>query len=227
MRKAWKNAGVVMSGLVMAGLLTGCSGGSAGGAAAGRAASSGATDGSAAGVASAQPGEPWHDEVRPASRAAQIGGPGSACQLPVSFQLAKSWRPEAISAETAAALGGAPFTALCEIDAKPAGHLGFLRIFIGDRSVRTPRQALAALLKSEKNVVEHQDRETQAGPVTAAEITYVQDDKLVGERRPHRALAVPTPRGVVVLTLAGFDADEHNAMLPAYVLAKQSLTLTR
>ncbi len=35
-----------------------------------------------------------------------------------------------------------------------------------------------------------------------------------------------TPKGVVVLALGGLDTGEHEQMLPAYQLAKQSLTVT-
>ena len=34
------------------------------------------------------------------------------------------------------------------------------------------------------------------------------------------------PAGVVILDLGGLNLDEHRQMLPAFVLAKQSLTVT-
>src|SRR5437762_392000 len=68
----------------------------------------------------------WSDPAA-APRAAQVGKPGTPCVLPVSFDIAKSWKPAALPDGVAKQAG---FTLRCEVDGKPAGHLGFLRVWV-------------------------------------------------------------------------------------------------
>ncbi|KOV56159.1 hypothetical protein ADK64_41460 [Streptomyces sp. MMG1121] len=49
--------------------------------------------------------------------------------------------------------------------------------------------------------------------------------KLLEETKKETALAVSTPDGPVVLHLGGMDMEEHEAMRPAYELARQTLEL--
>lgn len=52
------------------------------------------------------------------------------------------------------------------------------------------------------------------------------DDAELDIRRQERLLAVSVPAGVVILDLGGLNLDEHRQLLPAFVLAQQSLTVT-
>lgn len=56
-------------------------------------------------------------------------------------------------------------------------------------------------------------------------MSYVRDNPTAEVKKRERILSVPTPSGAVLITVGGFDDDEHAAMLPAYELAKKSLTI--
>ncbi|MFF5423257.1 MULTISPECIES: lipoprotein [unclassified Streptomyces] len=158
--------------------------------------------------------------------AATLGGPGTACALPVSFALAADWEPEAIedaeNPEFAALTRRGPAFARCEVDAKPAGHLGFLRIWTAG-GTGPARTALEGFVKAERKTSRVTYRETVAGALPATEVTYTAHDEALGEVKEERAFAVATRRGTVIVHLGGLDTDEHRAMLPAYELARTTV----
>ncbi|MFJ3927813.1 lipoprotein [Streptomyces sp. NPDC090022] len=158
------------------------------------------------------------DSAPAAPSAASVGAPGTDCPLPVSFGLATSWQPKAVP-------GGIPhgaFTLRCEIDAKPAGHIGFLRVWTAEKSPGTARQALDAFLAKQKVTGTPAVTDVTAGALPAAEAAY--ETTALDEPKQEHAFAVVTPSGAaVVVHLGGLDTDEHKAMLPAYQLARQSL----
>ncbi|MET8125719.1 lipoprotein [Streptomyces sp. NPDC005065] len=158
-----------------------------------------------------------------------VGGSGSACALPVTFDLAASWKPEAVQLGEDDALNElirqGPVTLVCEIDAKPAGSIGFLRVWTGDRTDRTPRQVLEAFLAAEPNAGKITYTDTEAGTLPATEVGYTISSELLDEHRKKRAFAVSTPRGPVVVHLGGLDSEEYEEMLPAYELAKRTVRL--
>lgn len=169
-----------------------------------------------------------------AAAAGKLGGPDTACALPVRFSLATSWKPEAVKELEGAdpelgstILSQGPVTLVCEIDAKPAGHIGFLRVWTGNKGEAAagaePRQLLKAFMAGEKGVRDARYSEVKAGDLPAAEISYILDAPELDESKRERALAVVTPKGGVVLHLGGLDTEEHNAMLPAYELAKRTM----
>lgn len=119
-----------------------------------------------------------------------------------------------------------PVTLVCEIDAKPSGLVGFLRVWSGPTSGSSPRQVLDAFLAGDKNISDRHDRQVAAGTLTAAETTYLGVGLEPDQPRRERALAVATPQGTVVLHLGGLDTAEHQKLLPAYELAKNSLAVT-
>lgn len=125
-----------------------------------------------------------------------------------------------------AALGRqGPVAMVCEIDAKPAGHIGFLRVWQGDAESGTPRQALEGFVKADENASKITYTESTAGKLSVAEAGYTVHSKVMEESRPARAFAVATPDGPVVVHLGGLDAQEHAGMLPAFELAKRSVRL--
>ncbi|MFC8229998.1 lipoprotein [Streptomyces sp. NPDC057287] len=168
-------------------------------------------------------------ESTAAEKGATLGGAGSACELPVTFDLAADWKPEAVTVEPGsdfAALGEqGSATMVCEIDAKPAGNIGYIRVWQGKGADTTPRAALEDFVAGEQNASKAAYEETAAGPVPAAEVTYTVSSELLDEPKAERAFAVATPEGPVVVHLGGLDSQEHEEMLPAYELAKKTLKL--
>ncbi|MEW2260163.1 lipoprotein [Streptomyces sp. NPDC047869] len=176
-----------------------------------------------------------------AASAGTIGAAGSACELPVSFDLAKHWKAKGIDAgaEMSKASKGSdslsgdlaeaflrqgPVTTACEIDAKPAGNIGFLRVWTGKPGDADARTVLREFLAAEDNVSEekYHSFRTAAG-VAGVEVEYLYTSKLLEETKKETALAVGTPDGPVVLHLGGMDTAEHEEMRPAYELAKRTL----
>jgi hypothetical protein len=157
-----------------------------------------------------------------------VGGTGTACELPVSFELAKSWKPKAVTVEAdnplAELVRKGPLSVVCEIDAKPAGHLGFIRVWGGANAKGTPRDSLTTFLKGD-DVRKPVYTDITVGGQPGVEIVYGLYSKLMEETRQQRAFAVQTPAGAVIVALGGLDSDENGAMLPAYELAKRTLVV--
>lgn len=159
-----------------------------------------------------------------------VGGSGSACALPVTFDFAKGWKPKAVTFDPGSEIDEllakqGPVVLACEIDAKPAGNIGFLRVWTGDASDSTPRRILEAFVAGEPNAGKITYKETAAGALSAAEVGYTVSGELLDEPKTERAFAVTTPDGPVVVHLGGLDTQEHEEMLPAYELAKKSVRL--
>ncbi|QKV94404.1 hypothetical protein HUT19_23795 [Streptomyces sp. NA02950] len=161
----------------------------------------------------------------------KLGGKGTACELPVRFSVEKSWKAKAVDSAVQEQIGPlarqGPVTIVCELDAKPAGHIGFIRVLTGTKGAAAPGGGSRALMRAfvaDENFASHvRLREVKAGDLPATEASYDVADLSAGEVRPVRALAVMTGRGGVVIELGGLDAEEHKAMLPAFRLAKKSL----
>jgi hypothetical protein len=164
-------------------------------------------------------------ETPAAAKGGTVGGTGSACALPVSFDLAAGWKPEAVKIDPALGeLKQGPVTLVCEIDAKPAGNIGFIRVWTGGVGGDDPRKALEAFVAEEaKSRDKVAYTQTKAGQYAAAEVTYLNTDEFLDAPKEERALAFTTGKGVVVVHLGGMDSEEHEAMLPAYELAKKSV----
>lgn len=179
--------------------------------------------------------------------------PGLRLRLPVTFALAKNWKPEStvpdsagstsspgstgssgsaapdddLAAEIAdALLHQGPVTAVCEVDAKPAGHIGFLRVWTGEPGAADARSVLASFVGAEKGAAHATYRAFTTGGLSGTEVEYRVTSAILEETKTERALAVTTPDGPVVVHLGGLDDEEHRAMLPAYELAKSTLRVT-
>ncbi|WP_234432589.1 MULTISPECIES: lipoprotein [unclassified Streptomyces] len=174
-----------------------------------------------------------------------LGAAGSACRLPVTFDIAAGWKAEAIDAGAGLSKaskgsdGGAngdlaeallhqgPVTASCEVDAKPAGNIGFLRVWTGKTGKADAGSVLREFVAAEDNVTQAKYHSFKTGGgLSAVEVTYLYKSKLLDETKKECAFAVTTPNGPVVLHLGGMDTEEHDAMLPAYELAKQTLKVS-
>jgi hypothetical protein len=144
--------------------------------------------------------------------AAAAGGRSApACDLPVTFDIAAKWVPKPVSAEVAEAFGG-PDRVACEVDAKPAGVLGFVRVYLATQA--DPRAALQARATGS---TDERFRQITTAAGAGWEIGYRAEETL------GRAFAVAAGTGTVVVEWRGVDEDEHRAGLPAYVLARTSL----
>jgi hypothetical protein len=217
---------------LLAGVLTGCSGAAEEDTKASASASASA-DGSGSSASAVKSG-------------GTIGASGSACELPVAFDIAKGWKAEAVDsgAGDSAAKGSGdpedelaqevadsllhqgPVTAACEVDAKPAGNIGFLRVWTGERGDDDARAVLEAFVAAEDGTSKAKYRTFTAGDLTGVEVEYLYTSKLLDETKEESALAVTTADGPVVLHLGGMDTDEHRAMLPAFELARRTLRAT-
>ncbi|MEU8677062.1 lipoprotein [Streptomyces sp. NPDC048560] len=164
---------------------------------------------------------------KPVTAGGTLGAAGSACPMPVTFDFAASWTPEAVEVDPGselAALGQqGPVTMICEIDAKPAGNIGYLRVWAGEPSGSEPRAVLEAFLAADESAGKAAYTEVRAGSLAASEVTYTVSSELLDEPKTERAFAVVTPDGPVVVHLGGLDTGEHEQMLPAYELAKKTL----
>ncbi|MGW8888362.1 lipoprotein [Streptomyces sp. NPDC055749] len=166
---------------------------------------------------------------KPVAKGGTIGAAGSACPMPVTFDFATSWTPEAVEVEPGsdlAALGEqGPVRMVCEIDAKPAGNIGYLRVWAGEPSGTGTRAVLEAFLADDPSAGKAAYTEVKAGSLAATEVTYTVSGELLDEPKTERAFAVATPEGPVVVHLGGLDSAEHRQMLPAYELARKTLKL--
>ncbi|MGX1479668.1 UNVERIFIED_CONTAM: hypothetical protein RKD50_008476 [Streptomyces canus] len=148
-----------------------------------------------------------------------IGAAGSACELPVTFDIAKSWKAEAVEAP----LSQGPVSLACEIDAKPAGNIGFLRVWAGKSGDADTRTVLEAFIAAEDGVTKEKYSTFTAGGVSGVKVEYLYSSELLGETKKESAFAVTTADGPVVVHLGGLDTEEHEEMLPAYELARRTL----
>ncbi|WP_405937147.1 lipoprotein [Streptomyces sp. NBC_00726] len=166
--------------------------------------------------------------AKTAAEGSSVGGPGSGCELPVTFGLAEDWKPAAVvpadpDSELGALFTQGPVDLVCEIDAKPAGHIGFLRVWRGKSKDASPRATLEGFVKAEENTSEVTYTQFTAGGQAATEVTYTFRSPIMDGPRLTHAFALATPEGPVVVHLGGLDSDEHEEMLPAYELAKTSV----
>lgn len=148
-----------------------------------------------------------------------IGAAGSACELPVRFDIAKSWKAEAVEAP----LRQGPVSLACEIDAKPAGSIGFLRVWTGASGDADARTVLEAFVAADEGAGTAQYRSFRSGELSGVEVEYLYAGELLDEKKEESAFAVVTADGPVVVHLGGLDTEEHEEMLPAYELAKRTL----
>jgi hypothetical protein len=163
----------------------------------------------------------------------KVGPQGSACEMPVTFELAAFWRPkpvelEGVDSDFAVLAEQGPTVMKCEIDAKPAGSIGFLRVYVekeGTGRVK-PRELLEGFVTGDKESRNPKYRDIKAGKLPAVEVTYESYSELNEKYEKERALAVWTSQGAVVVHLAGPYTEDYEEMLPAFELAKQTLAMT-
>jgi hypothetical protein len=156
---------------------------------------------------------PWNDGAEQDAAGGTVGGASGECPLPVTMSIAEDWTAKAVSAGTYD-IGGARLA--CEVDAKPAGHIGFLRVYVTPGAAEA-RSVLAQFLADAKGAGEDQYRDAAPG----VELTYVSTTD--GDSVRRRAYAAPVTGHTVVVVLDAFDADEYGEMVPAFLLAEHSI----
>lgn len=221
---------------LLAGVLTGCS----------DAASEPAEGGDAKPSASSTAGSATADAKDSVKSGGSVGAAGSACELPVTFDTAESWQPEAVETGTPGGGSGSeedelaaelaegllrqgPFTAACEIDAKPAGNIGFLRVWTGEAGAKDgdAEALLKEFVAAEGNTSKAKySAFTSDSDVSGTEVAYLYTSEALDETKKERAFVTVTPDGPVVVHLGGLDTQEHEEMLPAYELARKTLRTT-
>jgi hypothetical protein len=177
-------------------------------------------------------------KASPGTPTTRIGTAGSACELPVSFDLLALWKPKAIDLSELGKLAGlyrnGPFEAVCEVDGKPAGEIGFLRVYVAEDYPGSPRSYLKTFVATESpeavkagnmKLTKSKYTELTIGGEPAAEVTYETYNKSMDHASKYSAFALKTPQGAVVVKLSPFGADEHVNVLPAYEKAKKTLTV--
>lgn len=166
------------------------------------------------------PGPPWHDEVAAAPAGTTVGRKGTPCELPITFSLPAKWKVEAVkgSAEFGEpAVGKA--TMLCELNSRPAGEVGFLRVWRVNGVAGGAEEHLKHFVGAyspKATGVEY--RRLRAGTLDAVEASYTEDGD------SDRAVALASLYGPIVLSL---DAPDPEDLLPAYQLVKQSARINR
>lgn len=159
-------------------------------------------------------GPPWYDEIAPAAAGVTVGDKASPCRLPLTFSMPAKWRVTAVRGGKDVRIGNA--VPVCEIDAKPAGNIGFLRVWTIPRT-GTPERTMDTFLDAYGVGAKREFRRTKVGVLDAYEASFTGADD-----SPERAALVSTIWGVVLVTLGGLDEEEHREMLPAYQLVKQT-----
>src|SRR5262245_2190074 len=112
---------------------------------------------------------PWSDGVEPAAAAGRVGG-DEVCPLPVTMDVADRWQAEAVDGGT---LRQGGLDLVCEIDAKPAGAIGFIRVWTGTVA---PRAALEAYVAEARDTGEVTYRDTEVGSGSGTEATWTEGD---------------------------------------------------
>ena len=138
-------------------------------------------------------------------------GPGTACPIPVAFTVAAKWVAEDT---TGAGLEMGNYRLRCEIDAKPAGLIGFLRVWVN------PRQSdVGADMRDFLERIEGGTGATYRSLTIGGQAGY--EASFRPGNRQGRAFAVRDTL-VVWTTL---DDEEFTAGLPAYVLARTTVSV--
>ncbi|MFC4068342.1 lipoprotein [Actinoplanes subglobosus] len=190
------------------------------------------TSTAAAPTTAAASSAPAAAEVPAAAAGETIGAKGSACELPISFQTAADWKAKPIDlkklGELAALAKVGDFTVVCEVDAKPAGNIGFLRVHVADGLSGAPAEHLQEFVKAsigKKEASNTEIADVQIGAAQAAEASWETLDKEYDMRSKYAAFALNTKAGIVVVMLSPLDEGEFTGMQPAYELAKKSVKI--
>jgi hypothetical protein len=159
---------------------------------------------------------PWSDAA-PAIAAGKTG-PGTACPQALTFDVPAGWKLTGdFTAAGGMTLGGLDL--VCELDGKPAGVLGIMRVFKGPAGdLRAVGARYVADWAPTATEVEYRD--AKIGPADGVEVSFRSDDHYT------RDFLVASGPTVYLVDWGGLDSDAHAAGLPAYALARTSAVVT-
>ncbi|MEU5162018.1 lipoprotein [Streptomyces sp. NPDC020875] len=155
----------------------------------------------------------------------RIGAAGSPCALPVAFDIPAAWKVnEAVPVErTGMAVEYSEY--LCELDARPGGGKGSIRIHNDQSRLSQPRESLERFIRAgrltERKNVEYRD--TKAGPYKAVEVSYEGYNESRKARVKDTRIAFEAPQGLVVFSVEALDPVDHDALLPELDRIKDTL----
>lgn len=154
-----------------------------------------------------------------AGNVADTGG----CDMPVDFDIAEDWTVESVPEDTADTFEQGGLRPVCELSARDAGWIGFIRVWTGPGA--DAEQALEDYVRDVSGELQESDSRTvEIGGTGGFEISYVRMDSF-DEENLGRAFAVPYDGGVVAVGVSGFDAEEYAGILPGYILARDTVNL--
>ena len=159
---------------------------------------------------------PWSDAA-PAVAGGKTG-PGTACPQALTFDVPAGWKLTGdFTAVGGLTLGGLDL--VCELDGKPAGVLGIMRVFKGATG---DLRAIGARYVADwaPTATEVEYRDAKVGPADGVEISFRSLDHYT------RDFLVESGPTVYLVDWGGLDSDAHTAGLPAYVLARTSAVVT-
>ncbi len=175
----------------------------------------------------------WHDAVSPDEAGGSVGPDDSPCPLPVTFDVPAGWQPAALDpgdpdGDFASMTYNGDFAVACEINAGPAGPIGHLRVWVSEEQPEDLEETLATFLREDVSgeISEQHYRETHAGDLETVEATVLAYSDVLEEQRRTRGFVVRTPDGAAVVEYTGFDRIEHEAMVPGYLRARDSIQHT-
>ncbi|BAL89328.1 hypothetical protein AMIS_41080 [Actinoplanes missouriensis 431] len=167
-------------------------------------------------------------------------GDDSQCDLPVTFDIADGWTTKAIDVSTISdkVLAGmfrtGPFDTICSVNGKPAGVDGFVRVYFSDIGAGNPRDNLKVYVhtdtlgpldevKYEVRAAKYRDLTIAGTP--AAEVTWNRRTIATKASTRYTAFSLDTPKGTVIVVLMPFTTKDYADVLPAYELARSTLTV--
>ncbi len=154
--------------------------------------------------------DPAFADPAPAAAAGKIG-PGTECAIPATMPIAAKWSPKD-AAFYRWSTGG--LTLRCEIDAKPAGVTGMIRVFAYTNA--DLEQALAVLMITPL----FGGKTTAERKVTIGGKSGVEAALAANHEGPGRAFAA----GGLLVVWRAADEAEFKSGLPGYVLARDAIT---
>lgn len=153
--------------------------------------------------------------------ATTIGDDGSPCPLPVTFKLPDGWKAQSVDGGFAVA----DVDLACELDAKPAGMVGFIRVFTGGGG-KPSEDVLKAFVAKYKGAGQGDSAEkysaAKIGGTDGTQVAYV-NNSVDGTSKKEAAFAVTAGTSAVVVHVGGIDTEEHEKLLPGFTLVRDSL----
>lgn len=154
-------------------------------------------------------------DPRAAAAAGKVGF-GAGCPFPATFSTPARWKP--VDASGTGTVVGSGIRLVCEIDGKPAGVVGFIRVWVRTPDATPPAALGRAFVNGwATKATELRSRDLPIAGAPGAELQFRQAGTL------NRVFVVALPAAVVIVNWGGTDDEEHVSGLPAYILARSTI----